>query len=144
MKPTSRTRSASACARGAGPRWARTCPPGWRHGWTAAASMSSWPTSSATPLRHGGPPVTVTARIQSGGQGGGQLAVEVRDHGHGLPPAAIPHLFDRFYKADTARARSEGSGLGLAIAWENARLHGGQIHAGNHPDGGAVFTVSLP
>jgi two-component system sensor histidine kinase MtrB len=91
-------------------------------------------------LRHGGPPVTVQARIQSGGQ----LAVEVRDHGDGLSPAAIPHLFDRFYKADTARVRSEGSGLGLAIARENARLHGGHIHAGNHPDGGAVFTVSLP
>jgi two-component system, OmpR family, sensor histidine kinase MtrB len=95
-------------------------------------------------LRHGGPPVTVTAGIQPDGQGGGQLAMEVRDHGHGLPPAAIPHVFDRFYKADTARARSEGSGLGLAIAWENARLHGGHIHAGNHPGGGAVFTVSLP
>jgi two-component system sensor histidine kinase MtrB len=95
-------------------------------------------------LRHGDPPVTVQARIQSGDQGGGQLAVEVRDHGHGLPAAAIPHIFDRFYKADTARARSDGSGLGLAIAWENARLHGGHIHAGNHPDGGAVFTVSLP
>jgi two-component system sensor histidine kinase MtrB len=95
-------------------------------------------------LRHGGPPVTVQARIQSGGQCGGQLSVEVRDHGHGLPPTAIPHIFDRFYKADTARARSDGSGLGLAIAWENARLHGGHIHAGNHPDGGAVFLVSLP
>jgi two-component system sensor histidine kinase MtrB len=95
-------------------------------------------------LGHGGPPVAVTARIQSGDQGGGQLTVEVRDHGHGLPPAAIPRIFDRFYKADTARARSEGSGLGLAIAWENARLHGGHIHAGNHPDGGALFTVSLP
>jgi len=91
-------------------------------------------------LRHGGPPVTVKARIQPGGQ----LLVEVRDHGDGLPPAAIPHLFDRFYKADTARTRSEGSGLGLAIAGENARLHGGLIHAGNHPDGGAVFTVTLP
>ena len=91
-------------------------------------------------LRHGGPPVTVQASVHAGGQ----LAVEVRDHGHGLPPAAIPHIFDRFYKADTARARSDGSGLGLAIAWENARLHGGHIHAGNHPEGGAVFTVSLP
>jgi two-component system, OmpR family, sensor histidine kinase MtrB len=95
-------------------------------------------------LGHGGPPVAVTASIQSGDQGGGQLTVEVRDHGHGLPPTAIPHIFDRFYKADTARARSDGSGLGLAIAWENARLHGGRIDAGNHPDGGAVFTVSLP
>ena len=95
-------------------------------------------------LRHGGPPVTVKAGLQPDGRGGEQLAMEVRDHGHGLPPAAIPYIFDRFYKADTARARSEGSGLGLAIAGENARLHGGHIHAGNHPDGGAVFTVSLP
>ena len=95
-------------------------------------------------LRHGDPPVTVTAGIQPDDRGGRQLAMEVRDHGHGLPPAAIPHIFDRFYKADTARARSQGSGLGLAIAWENARLHGGRIRAGNHPGGGAVFTVSLP
>jgi hypothetical protein len=68
----------------------------------------------------------------------------VRDHGPGLPAGVIPHVFDRFYKADTARARSEGSGLGLAIAWENAQLYGGQIEAGNHPGGGAVFTVYLP
>jgi two-component system sensor histidine kinase MtrB len=95
-------------------------------------------------LRHGGPPVTVTAGIQPDGHGGGQLAVEVRDHGDGLAPAAIPQVFDRFYKADTARTRSAGSGLGLAIAWENARLHGGHIQAGNHPGGGAVFTVCLP
>ena len=95
-------------------------------------------------LRHGVPPVEVTAGVQPDGRGGEQLAVEVRDHGPGLPAAAVPHVFDRFYKTDTARARSEGSGLGLAIAWENARLHGGHIEAGNHPDGGAVFTVHLP
>ena len=95
-------------------------------------------------LRHGGPPVTVTARAEPHGQGSGQLALEVRDHGTGLPEAAIAHVFDRFFKADTARARSEGSGLGLAIAWENAQLHGGHIEAGNQPAGGAVFTASLP
>jgi two-component system sensor histidine kinase MtrB len=94
-------------------------------------------------LRHGALPVTVTAALQPGGHGGTRLAVDVRDHGDGLPSSAIPHLFDRFYKADTARARSEGSGLGLAIAWENARLHGGHIDAGNHSSG-AIFTVSLP
>src|SRR6185437_1662524 len=94
--------------------------------------------------RHGAVPVTVTAGLHPNGKAGSQLTVEVRDHGNGLPAPAIPHLFDRFYKADTARARSEGSGLGLAIAWENARLHGGRIDAGNHPGGGAVFTVSLP
>jgi two-component system, OmpR family, sensor histidine kinase MtrB len=95
-------------------------------------------------LRHGAPPVAVTAGLQPDGRGGTRLTVQVRDHGEGLPATAIPHLFDRFYKADTARARSEGSGLGLAIAWENARLHGGHIDAGNHSGGGAVFTVSLP
>jgi two-component system sensor histidine kinase MtrB len=95
-------------------------------------------------LRHGALPVTVTAGLQPDGQGANRLTVDVRDHGEGLSPAAIPHLFDRFYKADTARARSEGSGLGLAIAWENARLHGGHIDAGNHSGGGAIFTASLP
>jgi two-component system sensor histidine kinase MtrB len=95
-------------------------------------------------LHHGSPPVEVTASIQPNGLGGTRLAVEVRDHGQGLPAAAIPHVFDRFYKADNARARSEDSGLGLAIAWENARLHGGHIEVANDPDGGAMFTVGLP
>ena len=98
----------------------------------------------ANAVRHGRPPVTVTARTHPDSHGGEWLTIDVRDHGHGLPPTAIPHLFDRFYKADTARARSDGSGLGLAIAQENTRLHGGHIHAANHPTGGAVFTVTLP
>jgi two-component system sensor histidine kinase MtrB len=95
-------------------------------------------------LRHGAPPVTVRASIQAGRAGGSELVLEVRDHGPGLPAGAIGHVFDRFYKADSARARSEGSGLGLAIAQENARLHGGGIDAANDPGGGAVFTVRLP
>lgn len=56
----------------------------------------------------------------------------------------LPHIFDRFYKADAARTRSAGSGLGLAITLENVKLHGGTIHAGNLPGGGAVFTVEIP
>jgi len=95
-------------------------------------------------LDHGSPPVDVMASIQADGQREQQLAVEVRDHGPGLPAAAIPHVFDRFYKAGTARTRSGGSGLGLAIAWENTRLHGGHIEAANHPGGGALFTLLLP
>jgi two-component system sensor histidine kinase MtrB len=95
-------------------------------------------------LRHGAPPVTVRASIQAGRAGGSELMLEVSDHGPGLPAGAIGHVFDRFYKADSARTRSEGSGLGLAIAQENARLHGGRIDAANNPEGGAVFTVRLP
>lgn len=92
-------------------------------------------------LRHGAPPVTVRLAASSA-----EVTVEVRDHGAGLSDAVLPHVFDRFYKADQARTRSAstGSGLGLAIARENARLHGGELTAGNHPDGGAVFTLRLP
>jgi len=90
-------------------------------------------------LRHGAPPVTVTLTAA-----GEWLTIEVTDRGPGLELTALPHVFDRFYKADSARARSEGSGLGLAIAWENARLHGGMLTAGNVEGGGAVFTLRLP
>ncbi|HKN96351.1 MAG TPA: HAMP domain-containing sensor histidine kinase [Pseudonocardiaceae bacterium] len=90
-------------------------------------------------LQHGAPPVSVRAHARPD-----QLDIEVSDSGPGLAPDVLPHVFNRFYKADTARARSEGSGLGLAIAWENARLHGGGLTAANRPDAGAVFTLHLP
>lgn len=90
-------------------------------------------------LRHGADPVSVRARTGPGG-----LEIEVADSGPGLAPDVLPHVFDRFYKADTARARSEGSGLGLAIARENARLHGGELTAANRSPSGATFTLRLP
>ncbi|MEV1179270.1 HAMP domain-containing sensor histidine kinase, partial [Nonomuraea sp. NPDC049784] len=90
-------------------------------------------------LRHGEPPVSVRLRADAD-----WVALEVRDHGLGLDEAVLPHVFDRFYKASAARARSEGSGLGLAIARENARLHRGDLTVTNAPDGGATFTLRLP
>ncbi|MFJ9430146.1 sensor histidine kinase [Streptomyces sp. NPDC101490] len=90
-------------------------------------------------LRHGGAPVTV--RLYAAG---GELVTEVADRGPGIHPDVLPHVFDRFYKADRARTRSVGSGLGLAITLENVRLHGGTVTAANRPDGGAVFTVRMP
>ncbi|MFI6297325.1 ATP-binding protein [Nonomuraea sp. NPDC050790] len=88
-------------------------------------------------LRHGAPPVTLTLRADPR-----TVTLRVADHGPGLPEDVLPHVFDRFYKADAARARSEGSGLGLAIARENARLHGGDLTVAPGP--GAVFTLTLP
>ena len=90
-------------------------------------------------LKYGQPPVHVAAW-----RNGADLVVEVSDHGPGIAEDALPHLFERFYKADAARARSDGSGLGLAIALENARLHGGDLQAGNGAGGGAVFRLTLP
>ena len=94
-------------------------------------------------LRHGAAPVSVCASAQVTGSRT-WLSIRVSDCGPGLSAEVLPHVFERFYKADTARSRSAGSGLGLAIAMENARLHGGMIEAGNQPSGGAVFTVGLP
>ncbi|MFJ4500353.1 ATP-binding protein [Streptomyces sp. NPDC088864] len=94
-------------------------------------------------LRHGAEPVTVRAR-SGPPEDGGRLVVEVEDSGPGIDEAVLPHIFDRFYKADAARTRSAGSGLGLAIAQENVRLHGGTLRAANCPAGGAVFTLDLP
>jgi two-component system sensor histidine kinase MtrB len=89
-------------------------------------------------LRHGAPPVEL--RLVHHGT---YVTFEVTDHGPGIDPAVLPHVFDRFAKADTARARSEGSGLGLSIARENARLHGGDITASN-TGSGARFVLTLP
>lgn len=95
-------------------------------------------------LRHGAPPVTLTATVTVTGSTRRTAVIEVTDQGPGLSPEALAHVFDRFYKADAARTRSEGSGLGMAISLENARLHGGTIEATNAQEGGAVFTLTLP
>lgn len=96
-------------------------------------------------LKHGEAPVTVRLRTEAGAPGSPVLLItEVADSGPGIQPAVLPHIFDRFYKADAARTRSAGSGLGLAITLENVKLHGGTIHAGNRPEGGAVFAVEIP
>ncbi|WP_327289076.1 HAMP domain-containing sensor histidine kinase [Streptomyces sp. NBC_01198] len=94
-------------------------------------------------LKHGGSPVRVAVR-GTGTKADGDIEVAVSDRGPGIPEDVLPHVFDRFYKADASRARSEGSGLGLSIAMENAHIHGGDITAANDPSGGAVFTLRLP
>ncbi|MEU6389426.1 HAMP domain-containing sensor histidine kinase [Streptomyces sp. NPDC046939] len=98
-------------------------------------------------LRHGRRPVTLTLRLTENATGQGRgpwVVIEVADRGPGITAEALPHVFDRFYKAGPARSRSESSGLGLAITAENVHLHGGRVRAANRPDGGALLTVLLP
>jgi two-component system sensor histidine kinase MtrB len=90
-------------------------------------------------LEHGRPPVRLTVSASAE-----QVLLEVADTGAGIGPEHLPHLFERFYKADPARPRSAGSGLGLAIARENARLHGGDITVTSRPGEGTTFTLVLP
>ncbi|PFG32566.1 two-component system sensor histidine kinase MtrB [Sanguibacter antarcticus] len=73
------------------------------------------------------------------------VAVRVRDHGVGLARDEVGHVFDRFWRADPARARtSGGTGLGLAISLEDALLHGGWLEAWGRPGMGASFRLTLP
>ncbi|HEX7739861.1 MAG TPA: MtrAB system histidine kinase MtrB [Marmoricola sp.] len=73
------------------------------------------------------------------------VAVVVRDYGVGLEPGQQAMVFNRFWRADPARARtSGGTGLGLAIALEDARLHGGWLQAWGAPGEGASFRLTLP
>ena len=95
-------------------------------------------------LRHGAPPVRVALEVREEESGMAWAVIEVTDDGPGIADEALPHIFERFYKAGSSRTRSESSGLGLAITAENVRLHGGRIRAANQPRGGAVFTVELP
>ncbi|MDP3967367.1 MAG: MtrAB system histidine kinase MtrB [Nocardioides sp.] len=75
----------------------------------------------------------------------GTVALAVRDHGVGLARGEASMVFNRFWRADPARARSSGgTGLGLAIALEDARLHGGWLQAWGEPGGGAQFRLTLP
>ena len=72
-----------------------------------------------------------------------EARIEVRDDGPGFAEDALPHVFERFYRDESARSR-EGSGLGLAIVREILLGHGGGVSAANRPEGGARLRVWLP
>jgi signal transduction histidine kinase len=73
------------------------------------------------------------------------VTIEVTDTGSGIAPEDVPHVFDRFYRADKSRAReSGGSGLGLAIAKSIVEAHGGSIEAVSQPGQGTQLIIRLP
>ena len=76
----------------------------------------------------------------------GWCLLTIRDEGPGLSEDDLEHMFERFYRGDPSRVRSDrgGSGLGLAIVQQIAVTHGGRIQAANHPEGGAVMELLLP
>ena len=87
----------------------------------------------------GGRQVAVTVR-----NGPAWVEIRVADAGPGFPPEHLPHVFERFYRADPARSQGEGgTGLGLAIAYDLARAQGGELVAENQASGAAV-TLRLP
>ena len=94
---------------------------------------------AANALRHtsDGGQISLTAE-----RAGNDVMLTVRDNGTGIPAEHLPHIFDRFYKADASRKAAGGSGLGLSIVKAIIERHGGTVAARN--DGGAVFELRLP
>ncbi len=96
--------------------------------------------SNAIRYNHDGGQVHVGVAAENGA-----AVLTVTDTGMGIPPDALPHIFDRFYRVDEARSRSEGgSGLGLAICKTIVEAHGGTITARGEPQGGTTIEVRLP
>jgi heavy metal sensor kinase len=84
--------------------------------------------------------IRVTTRAESGA-----VVLTVADTGPGIAPEDVPHIFERFYRADKSRARANGrSGLGLAICKAIIDAHGGRIDVSTQPGLGTTFTVRLP
>ena len=84
--------------------------------------------------------IVVTARLK-----GSEVVVSVRDTGEGISPERLPHVFERFYRADRLRARvTGGTGLGLAIAKQLVEAHGGRIEVESEVGRGTQFTFTLP
>lgn len=79
---------------------------------------------------------------------GAEILVTVRDSGEGIPPEAMPYIFDRFYRGEKSRSRggytSGGAGLGLAIVKRLVEAHGGRIWAESEPGEGTTMSFTLP
>jgi C4-dicarboxylate-specific signal transduction histidine kinase len=86
--------------------------------------------------REGPRRIEVTTRRRGRG-----VEICIADNGPGIPPEVLPRLFEPFF---TTKEVGKGTGLGLAIAYGIAQEHGGELHAANRPEGGAVFTLELP
>jgi signal transduction histidine kinase len=73
------------------------------------------------------------------------VRVSVKDTGRGIDPAELPYIWERFYRADSARSRHDGgTGLGLAIVRSIVEKHGGTVSAQSEPEEGSTFSFTLP
>ena len=96
-------------------------------------------------VRHTREGTAVEIGMYAESEGSRRVSVRVRDHGPGVPEAALPFIFEPFYRVGDGRERGTGGvGLGLTIAHRTIRLHGGTVRATNAPDGGLVVELRLP
>lgn len=92
-------------------------------------------------LRHTPSGGTITMATSNSADG---AVIRVSDTGSGIAEQHLPHIFERFYRADAARSSSENTGLGLAVVKSIAELHQGEVRVESRPGQGAIFTLVLP
>jgi len=91
-------------------------------------------------IKYGAPPVEVSL-----GTTADAVTISIRDHGDGVPAEFLPHMFERYSRADTPAARRQkGTGLGLYIVRQLTEANSGAISHHHPPGGGSCFTVTLP
>lgn len=89
--------------------------------------------------------IELSARLDSSAPSDDAVTIDVRDTGPGIPPEFRARIFDRFYRVDASRSRTTGGvGLGLAITRQIVEAGGGHVSVSSPPDGGSVFSVTLP
>jgi two-component system sensor histidine kinase CreC len=88
-------------------------------------------------------PLHSTVEIAARGEGA-RVSLAVHDYGPGLPPFAQRRVFEKFFSTARPDSGKKGTGLGLAFVREVAALHGGTATLANHPEGGALATLTLP
>jgi signal transduction histidine kinase len=92
-------------------------------------------------IQHSPPASEVTVALSDGA---GEVAVRVRDRGAGIAGEDLPHVFERFYRADRARGAHGGSGIGLTVARELLAANGGSIDVESTGSDGTTFRIVLP
>jgi two-component system sensor histidine kinase KdpD len=103
------------------------------------ATAAAYLLENAAKYAPAGSAIEIGARVKDKG-----LEITVRDHGPGIAPADMPHLFERFFRGASGKPGVGGTGMGLAIARGLLAVEQGRVWAENCPDGGAQFTIAVP
>jgi two-component system OmpR family sensor kinase len=112
----------------------------------AAALRSAVQNLIANAVKYGGNDRWVGIRAEHvPGRRHGEVRITVSDHGEGIPPAELPHIFEPFYRgADAVAQQIHGNGLGLSLVRRIVEAHGGRVMATSRPAAGTAFTIALP